>query len=838
MMRQWTGLIRLLVAFAGCLGSAWGYYPGGPLQSEAFGNVFTTADKPEFTLTKKAAGNFSPCSFQVKDFFGKLILSGKWDGGSPLKFDSLGMGYYTVELSREGNVLDRVAFSVVSDPETRSGNNGFFCIDTAHSWIGRTPPVDGKDSFREAARLARLMGAASSRDRLGWAEVAPAPEEIDWKQYILCPQYMREEGVEVLGMFHDAPEYVKKTTRSVPDDLFELYRFCNRLGTDFSGSVQAWEFWNEQNATWFNWDAVWEMATAHKVAYLALKKANPELTVLPGGLTEWIVPAPEYFDFLMANGLYDYFDAMAFHLYGPLNSYSHFVDDLNAVYAKYGRKPKPLWITESGTHAEGSALEEPLYPRDGKYDFPIQAAALGNREHSVGQEQVWAEFIVKSAVRMQMLGIARNYPFVFLPFNEQGGGKAWGYFRWDYSVKPVFQANANLIEQIGSAELLGELQMPGAIKACLYQQKDGRETIVFWNAKGAVDEHPDSFRYTAESLAEYVRYTGETPVEFPVADGDYQLVDLMGRSEIVHAEAGKLKVTGSKFPAYINGLSGLKADRPAASPGTGEPSQIDETIVLKLNVPDRSKICNERFLFLQRGDQFTVEVYNFSDRPRRGKLRSGSSIRLDFSEKELTIPAMGRTVLSMTCRDIVNPTRNIALVIAGEFDGREISPLAAPVIPIDFMERFYRVETISPARFSEASSGKVTKSEKKGVVRFDVDFSGVDDAWLYPVIELSKTEGAGKLSAISFDIRAEQREGSGYLYAFVIPGDEAGGDWKLEYAAPTETWRKVFLQVDRSVPEHARLRLDKIRRIAIGLNPKAKKQTVEIRNLRLYFEKK
>ena len=77
MMRQWTGLIRLLVAFAGCLGSAWGYYPGGPLRSEAFGNVFTTADKPEFTLTEKAAGNFSPCSFQVKDFFGKIILSGK-----------------------------------------------------------------------------------------------------------------------------------------------------------------------------------------------------------------------------------------------------------------------------------------------------------------------------------------------------------------------------------------------------------------------------------------------------------------------------------------------------------------------------------------------------------------------------------------------------------------------------------------------------------------------------------------------------------------------------------------------------------------------------------------
>lgn len=145
-----------------------------------------------------------------------------------------------------------------------------------------------------------------------------------------------------------------------------------------------------------------------------------------------------------------YFDAAAFHLYGPLSSYPEFVSGLNAAYAARKLAPKPLWITESGTHCEGYGQVDPVFQRGKAYPFEVNEAFFDRREHSFAQNRLLAEFTVKSAVVMQSLGIARNFPFVLLPYNERGNRKVWGMMTWDYRVTPQFAAYANLCAQLGN----------------------------------------------------------------------------------------------------------------------------------------------------------------------------------------------------------------------------------------------------------------------------------------------------------------------------------------------------------------------------------------------------
>ncbi len=835
-MRQWSkwGIPVLAVIFL--FEVAFGYYPTGFLESDSTGNVFTTIDHPSFSLTEKAKSEYQNGSYQVRDFWGKSVAEGKWNGKNKLRFDKLEPGYYVLELTMNDKEVDRLSFCVVSDPKSRPSSNGFFCIDTAHSWIAGEPPRQGDNTFRTTAKLARLLGAASSRDRLSWSQVAPTLNHVNWKQYPECTQYMHESGVSVLGMFHDAPTSVRNMTQNVPDDLFGLYEFCELLGQKFKGNVQAWEFWNEQNATWFNRDAVWEMAAAHKVAYLALKHSDQECKVLTGGLTEWIGSPSLYFDFLMANGLYDYFDVLAFHLYGPLDSYRYYVEELNKVYAKYHCPPKELWITESGTHSEGAAEAPPVYSRDKKYDYPLRKGVYDKREHNISQEQIWAEFIVKSNITMQMLGITRNYPFVLLPYNERGGKKNWGFFRWNYSVKPVFQALANEIEQTGDAVLLGQLNWKAGVKAYLYQHPDNTQTIVFWTTDGALDEHTGYGTYQPNDEAS----TRETPFTVSVPAGPYTLVDIMGKSTGLTGRNNQLQLTATKFPAYLKGVKGLKADIPASKPGEKDfASQIDKTIVIQLVTPLRDRIRSERYLSLEKGDRFTVQVYNFSPHEKTGKIISGNSLMLDLPKNDFTIPPMSKVGFPMIYQGAARPEKDKFLLLTGKFNGKAISPLAAPALLSDYLNQLYREVKISPEQLRPFTSGKSVKDCKDETAVFSIDFSNVNDAWFYPKIDLDQRDSASKLCAISFDIRAEQKDGSGYKHKFVILTGTDGKERRMEYTGPTSQWKNFFLRLDSEMPRHSENDLSKtgIKAIAIGFNPEAKQQTVEFRNIRLYFKK-
>ncbi len=125
--------------------------------------------------------------------------------------------------------------------------------------------------------------------------------------------------------------------------------------------VRYWELWNEMDVGFtdlFGADVKPEVplrergkyyAEMLKLAYPAIKQANPCAVVLTGGLTDW----GEFPKGIYAGGGRDYFDVMNLHTYGiPLPwSFVQRGAALRAVMNENGDAKKPLWNTEFGLDA-------------------------------------------------------------------------------------------------------------------------------------------------------------------------------------------------------------------------------------------------------------------------------------------------------------------------------------------------------------------------------------------------------------------------------------------------------------------------------------------------------
>jgi hypothetical protein len=147
----------------------------------------------------------------------------------------------------------------------------------------------------------------------------------------------------------------------------------------------------------------------------------------------------------------------------------------------------PLWYTENGSRAEGNGLLDSYMP-----DL---------KAHNPDQELLVAEYLPKSMIYLQSMGVDRNFFFVLCPYNEDSGRKDWGLMRQDYSVKPSYSALATLTENLGAAVYEGTLDIGEGMRAFLYRQKDNTQTLAYWSLS-ELDTGPNSPERALDSLHE------------------------------------------------------------------------------------------------------------------------------------------------------------------------------------------------------------------------------------------------------------------------------------------------------------------------------------------------
>jgi hypothetical protein len=224
----------------------------------------------------------------------------------------------------------------------------------------------------------KTVGARWVRIDINWAQIqADGPSSYNWGPIDRVVQGASQRGIKVLGIIDYTPSWARPagTTDKRAPDPTQYATFASAAVEHYAAmGVHTYEVWNEPN-TFIFWrpkpDPV-AYTTLLKAAYVAIKGADSQATVLTGGAAT--VPtnsnnyAPvDWLQAIYANGGGGFFDAVSDHPYcWRDNTCPSETDAGSAWYQMYGTSPslrsvmidngdadKKIWATEFGAPTDG-----------------------------------------------------------------------------------------------------------------------------------------------------------------------------------------------------------------------------------------------------------------------------------------------------------------------------------------------------------------------------------------------------------------------------------------------------------------------------------------------------
>ncbi len=745
--------------------------------------------------------------WMVSDWRGRTSAEGGWRlGEESLRLPALSMGYYRLRIRPEGAAEWQpfVPFARVVDPGERAADpNSPFAMDAGPSWArcpdGRFEPPEKMHEV--LAEVARLCGAVMIRERNGWSEEPRG--EYHWGETVdRNARLFSERGVQICGMYHNAPGFAINPRRvGFVWDLMAVYRFSRACVEHFGGRMQAWEFMNEPDA-WAG--PAWDLAAAHKAAYLGFKAGDAKINVL--NPSSCFHPVPRFMDTAMENGLGDYFDTYNCHIYErEFENFPKVVADERALLSRYGVGHKPMWVTENGYYGGGAGAS--VIP------------GSGLMEHDAEQELSQAEYIVKSQLLFGALGVERDFSFYLPPYQEPG--RVWGFLRWDFTVKPVIAAYAAMTWQLNGARYRGRLALGPEVEALLYDGADGTQTLVLWSKDGE---------------------DREVEVGSPVSR--VALFDFVGRSAAVPVSDGLCRLSVGRYPIYVRGLASLEAvEGPVAVEAAAETVEKDLSVVLRLDLGDEFQYIPNKVL-LEDGfvGQATLEVFNFSDTAKRGVIENlGEGYVVDGLPESVDVAAMAKAAIPIGIRFGEDAYGVVKVRLAGRFAGRPTSPVCIPVklsaAGVDPSLAAREVPWREAERWVANSSGKmgISFDEAEGAVRFEVEFPAGADCWVYPEFPLALPgESLAGAVGLTFEVKAEPLCGFCLVMAVLEDTHEVGERCDFNYRV-TSAWSRVHIFFDEDAP--ASFDPATVKMLRIGGNPSGGHYSYWIRDLKWLFPK-
>ncbi|MCX5643992.1 MAG: hypothetical protein NTZ17_04805 [Phycisphaerae bacterium] len=403
----------------------------------------------------------TPVQWRAVDDANAVVAEGRVSDGSA-NLGTLGTGWYRLDfLDNSGQVMARTTAAVLARLGAPTPQDSPICVDSAMSWFARSDPAR-QERF---AYLAALAGVNWIRDRMSWGGVQTGPDAFArYTTYDSAALGQAKYGLKVLQVFHDTPGWAADRTldgdraaRRFPRDLRTLYSFCETMARRYEGRVLAWEPWNEANISMFGGHTIDEMCTQQKVAYLAFKAAQPELTVC------WNVYAGSgtalHTQGVVENETWPYFETYNIHTYSRPDAYLN-----EFAPAREAAGGRPIWLTECGIGLHW------------KTQRPWS-------ELSSEDERRQAQFIAPSYASSLFAGVNRHFFFILGNYPENQN--QFGILRNDQTPRPAYTALAAVGHLLAGARPLGRLIPQDSPEARIYAFRaapDGREcdVLVAW----------------------------------------------------------------------------------------------------------------------------------------------------------------------------------------------------------------------------------------------------------------------------------------------------------------------------------------------------------------------
>lgn len=349
--------------------------------------------------------------------------------------------------------------------------------------------------------LAQQAGVRWTREEISWAS---------WGEKQLDPFYDRrikmiaDAGIGIIGMlltthndYRDPaceqqaeasghPEYWCPPTDPAAFAAWArlvVERYDGDGTGDAPGSprIAAWEIWNEpdQDGTWLPQADPTAYATLLRLAYAAIKEADPSALVLSGGVMHFdSIGVDGFMDNVVAAGAWDSFDVLSLHpwlidhapdaptLINPRERFDVTIPGRlayaqNWVASRGGGKP--IWITEVGWSTCGDRCEA----------------------HFAKSEEQQATYMVRTFVLAAANGV-QHVSYFQLEDKFSGEQIPWSQaaiLNDDLSPKLAYHALKTAVDQLQFARYssTGPLHTPGTLAHHRFSLSDGGTVDVLWS---------------------------------------------------------------------------------------------------------------------------------------------------------------------------------------------------------------------------------------------------------------------------------------------------------------------------------------------------------------------
>jgi GH35 family endo-1,4-beta-xylanase len=220
-----------------------------------------------------------------------------------------------------------------------------------------------ESQWSDFGRLLQESQLGWARVELRWEQIQPRRGAWNYGDYDRLVNGYAARNVEQLGLLAYSVAWATGGAGNAPvfgppTDLDAWETFVRTTVSRYRDQIHAWEIWNEPDVALF-WngqdggDPAGYLALLRR-AYRAVKAADPNATVVTGGVTG-TERGTRFVSSLLDLGGGDYVDALGFHGYLPNDGLDN--DDYRSlvwplIRQVRERAGKPLWITEYGWSVE------------------------------------------------------------------------------------------------------------------------------------------------------------------------------------------------------------------------------------------------------------------------------------------------------------------------------------------------------------------------------------------------------------------------------------------------------------------------------------------------------
>ena len=373
-----------------------------------------------------------------------------------------------------------------------------------HSMFGThvtaTTPEPTNTLLASEAMGARWVRLHDFGDFCHWRVVEPDKGQWVWRDAEI--NELRKRGFAIMANLGHPPLWAGRPhpkdqdhgswTSAPPRDVAEWEDYVFRTVEHFRDRIRHWEVWNEPYGRGFFAGTPEEYAELLKVAYRAIKRADPQAVVIGGCFSSY---AAEWTRRVLAQDALNFMDALSYHVYwSPAvtepkapgepafieQEVRHFVEQMQV----HG-KPKPIYMTEGGLRCPPFAS---WLPQEGFSRGAPFGSRAGATRNLTGADAACG--LVRGMVQMLSSGVV-NICYYYtggvrgaLPWFSTMANGYYVLMDYDGRPKPTMMAYSALEQQLDGAKSAGKREQNG-LTVHLFSKGRGSVAVV-WSEQSRV----------------------------------------------------------------------------------------------------------------------------------------------------------------------------------------------------------------------------------------------------------------------------------------------------------------------------------------------------------------